>query len=103
VPRGSSTCAQTRVQGDRRSGTTRRRATYKTFCESAALRRAQKPPHIKAPGKPRPNFTCYRHFTRACQCTTFAILRSPHRGVFHSAQGGELDKWNSYNRHVTMY
>jgi len=60
---------------------------------------ARKPPHIKAPGKPT-QLHLLRAFNAACSATTFAILRSPHRGVFHPPQGGELDKWNSYNRTV---
>ncbi len=52
-------------------------------------------------GKPDPNFTCYAHFNAGLQCYDIRDLKKPQIvAYFIPPQGGELEKWNSYNRTV---
>src|SRR6266571_3218496 len=78
-----------------------REAPYKTFCDKRGRFGPHNPPHIKAPGKPDPNFTCYAHFNAGLQCYDIRDPKNPRIvAYFIPPQGGELDKWNSYNRTV---
>jgi hypothetical protein len=78
-----------------------REAPYKTFCDKRGRFGPHNPPHIKAPGKPDPNFTCYAHFNAGVQCYDIRDPKNPRIvAYFIPPQGGELDKWNSYNRTV---
>src|SRR6266511_1504949 len=76
-------------------------APYKTFCDKRGRFGPHNPPHIKAPGKPDPNFTYYAHFNAGLQCYDIRDPKNPRIvAYFIPPQGGELDKWNSYNRTV---
>ncbi len=78
-----------------------REAPYKSFCDKRGRFGPHNPPHIKAPGKPDPNFTCYAHFNAGVQCYDIRDPKNPRIvAYFIPPQGGELDKWNSYNRTV---
>jgi len=78
-----------------------REAPYKTFCDKRGRFGPHNPPHIKAPGRPDPNFTCYAHFNAGVQCYDIRDPKNPRIvAYFIPPQGGELDKWNSYNRTV---
>ena len=52
-------------------------APYKTFCERYGRFGAHNGPHLKAPGKPAANFTCYTWFNAGLQCLDVSDPRRP--------------------------
>jgi hypothetical protein len=76
-------------------------APYKNFCDKRGRFGTHNPPHVKAPGKPDPNFTCYSYFNAGLQCYDIRDLKSPKIvAYFIPPQGGDLEKFNSFNRTV---
>ncbi|WP_404478823.1 LVIVD repeat-containing protein [Novosphingobium sp. BL-52-GroH] len=51
-------------------------APYKSYCERYGRSGPHNPPHLKAPGRADPNFTCYAYFAAGLQCYS---LRDPRR------------------------
>ena len=52
-------------------------APYKSFCERYGRFVAHNPPHLKAPGKPHPSFTCYTFFSGGLQCYDIEDISHP--------------------------
>lgn len=52
-------------------------APYKSFCERYGRFGAHNAPHLKAPGKADPNFTCYSWFAAGLQCFDIADPKAP--------------------------
>jgi hypothetical protein len=74
-------------------------APYRNFCDKRGRFGPHNPPHLKAPGKPHPNFTAYTFFNAGAQ---FYDIRNPQRprniGYFIPPQAGGLDDYLSYPR-----
>src|SRR5688572_426353 len=74
-------------------------APYKDFCHKRGRFGPHNPPHLKAPGKPHPNFTAYGFFNAGMQMFDIANPRSPkNTGYFIPPQAGTLDDYLSYTR-----
>jgi hypothetical protein len=76
-------------------------APYKDYCDKRGRFGSHNPPHMKAPGKPDPNFTAYSFFNAGLQLYD---IRNPQRprsaGYFVPPQPGSLDDYLSYPRDV---
>ena len=74
-------------------------APYDTFCDKRGRYGTHNPPHLKAPGKVNPNFTCYAAFNGGIQCLDISDPQSPKlNGYFISPMGGDLTRFGSWNR-----
>jgi hypothetical protein len=71
-------------------------APYRSFCERYGRFGTHNPPHLKAPGKAAPNFTCYAYFNAGLQCYDITDPRSPKiSAYFVPVQGGPHAKTDS--------
>ena len=74
-------------------------APYKDFCDKRGRFGPHNPPHLKAPGRPHPNFTAYSFFNAGAQ---FYDIKDPAKplniGYFIPPQAGSLDDYLSYPR-----
>ena len=52
-------------------------APYKSFCGRYGRFGTHNAPHLKAPGKADPNFTCYTWFNAGLQCYDIADPKTP--------------------------
>src|SRR5262249_39878987 len=74
-------------------------APYGTFCDKRGRFGAHNPPHLKAPGKPHPNFTAYSFFNAGAQLYDIENTQAPRNiGYFIPPQPGGLDDYLSYPR-----
>ena len=74
-------------------------APYRTFCEKRGRFGTHNAPHVKAPGKVDPNFTCYTYFNAGLQCFDITNPREPIiSAYFIPRQGGDLRRPPSYYR-----
>ncbi len=72
-------------------------APYRSFCERYGRFGTHNPPHLKAPGKPHPNFTCYAYFNAGLQCYDITDPRRPKIvSYFIPGQGKETDQAQRY-------
>ncbi|HEY0335853.1 MAG TPA: hypothetical protein VGC70_00820 [Burkholderiales bacterium] len=76
-----------------------RDAPYRDYCDKRGRFGPHNPPHMKAPGRPDPNFTAYSFFNAGLQLYD---IRDPARprisGYFVPPQPGHLDDYLSYPR-----
>ena len=76
-------------------------APYRDFCFKRGRFGTHNPPHLKAPGKPRQEFTAYSYFIAGLRCYDIGDLSSPQEvAYFVPPQGGDLKKFGSYDRTV---
>jgi hypothetical protein len=69
-------------------------APYSSFCDRYGRFGPHNPPHLKAPGKVAPNFTCYSFFAAGLQCYDITDPREPKISAFFvPEQGGEDTHW----------
>jgi hypothetical protein len=69
-------------------------APYRSFCDRYGRFGPHNPPHLKAPGKPAPNFTCYSFFAAGLQCYDISDPRNPRiNAYFVPEQGGTHTRW----------
>jgi hypothetical protein len=74
-------------------------APYKDFCDKRGRFGPHNPPHMKAPGRPDPNFTAYSFFNAGLQLYDIRDPRKPQNsGYFIPPQPGSLDDYLSYPR-----
>ena len=74
-------------------------APYKDYCFKRGRFGTHNPPHIKAPGKPSPNFIAYSYFNAGLQCYDISNPFKPEWiAWFVPPQGGDLKEFASYNR-----
>lgn len=74
-------------------------APYDDFCDKRGRFGTHNPPHLKAPGKRHPTFIGYSAFNAGFQFMNFADPEHPRMdGWFIPPSGGDLSKFNSYNR-----
>lgn len=74
-------------------------APYTDFCDKRGRFGAHNPPHMKAPGKPDPNFTAYAFFNAGLQLYDIRNPSEPKSaGYFIPPQPGSLDNYLSYPR-----
>ena len=74
-------------------------APYRTFCDKRGRFGPHNPPHMKAPGKPDPNFTAYAFFNAGIQLFDIKDPAKPRNvGYFIPPQPGSLDDYLSYPR-----
>jgi len=74
-------------------------APYRTFCDKRGRFGSHNPPHMKAPGRPDPNFTAYSFFNAGVQLFDIRNPAQPHNvGYFIPPQPGSLDDYLSYPR-----
>lgn len=68
-------------------------APYKNFCEGRFGRFGpHNPPHLKAPGKPAPNFTCYAFFAAGLQCYDIRDPRNPKISAYYLPKQGDASQ-----------
>ncbi len=78
-------------------------APYDDFCNKRGRFGFRVPQNQKAPGRPKPGFTCYACFNAGAQCYDLSDPVRPRISAwFIPPQGGDLSVWNSYNRTVDM-
>jgi hypothetical protein len=74
-------------------------APYRDFCDKRGRFGPHNPPHLKAPGRPHPDFTAYTFFNAGLQ---FYDIKDPAKpqnsGYFIPPQAGGLDDYLSYPR-----
>ena len=76
-------------------------APYDNFCQKRGRFGVHNPPHLKAPGKADPNFTCYTFFNAGLQCYDLSDPKYPFiSAYFIPPQGGDLDVPGSYTRNT---
>jgi len=76
-------------------------APYDHFCQKRGRFGAHNPPHLKAPGKADPNFTCYTFFNAGLQCYNIEDTAYPFiSAYFIPPQGGDLNVPGSYTRNT---
>jgi hypothetical protein len=76
-------------------------APYRDFCFKRGRFGAHNPPHLKAPGKPRQDFIAYSYFIAGLRCYDIGNLYRPEEvAYFVPPQGGDLEKFGSYDRTV---
>lgn len=76
-------------------------APYDDFCKKRGRFGPHNPPHLKAPGKADPDFTCYTFFNAGLQCYDIADPEHPTiASYFIPPQGGSLDEPGSYTRNT---
>ncbi|MDG2005382.1 MAG: hypothetical protein P8J20_18830 [Novosphingobium sp.] len=69
-------------------------APYRSFCDRYGRFGAHNPPHLKAPGTPHPNFTCFSYFAAGLQCYDLTDPRDPKISAFFvPEQGNAHTKW----------
>ena len=74
-------------------------APYRDFCDKRGRFGPHNPPHLKAPGKPHPNFTAYSFFNAGLQLYDITDPAQPQSaGYFIPPQPGHLDDDLSYPR-----
>ena len=74
-------------------------APYSDFCDKRGRFGPHNPPHLKAPGRPDPNFTCYGFFNAGLQLFDISNPRRVRNtGYFIPPQPGSLDDYLSYPR-----
>ena len=74
-------------------------APYRTFCDKRGRFGPHNPPHLKAPGRPDPNFTAYTFFNAGLQLFDVKDPTKPRNsGYFIPPQPGSLDNYLSYPR-----
>ncbi|HUR58644.1 MAG TPA: twin-arginine translocation signal domain-containing protein [Opitutaceae bacterium] len=74
-------------------------APYKTFCDKRGRFGPHNPPHLKAPGRPDPNFTAYGFFNAGLQLYDVRDPAHPQNtGYFIPPQPGSLDDYLSFPR-----
>jgi hypothetical protein len=74
-------------------------APYRDFCDKRGRFGSHNPPHMKAPGKPHPNFTAYSFFNAGLQMFDISQPTKPRNiGYFIPPQPGSLDDYLSYPR-----
>jgi hypothetical protein len=66
-------------------------APYRSFCERYGRFGTHNPPHIKAPGKPNPNFSCYSYFNAGLQCYDLSDPRKPKIAAYFVPEQGSAD------------
>ena len=76
-------------------------APYDNFCQKRGRFGVHNPPHLKAPGKADPDFTCYTFFNAGLQCYDISDPKYPFiSSYFIPPQGGDLDEPGSYTRNT---
>ena len=76
-------------------------APYDNFCQKRGRFGPHNAPHIKAPGKADPDFTCYTFFNAGLQCYDISDPQHPFiSSYFIPPQGGSLDDPGSYTRNT---
>jgi len=76
-------------------------APYEHFCQKRGRFGVHNAPHVKAPGKADPNFTCYTYFNAGLQCYDISEPEHPFiSSYFIPPQGGDLDEPGSYTRNT---
>jgi hypothetical protein len=76
-------------------------APYENFCQKRGRFGVHNAPHIKAPGKADPNFTCYTYFNAGLQCYDISDPEHPFiSAYFIPPQGGSLEQPGSYTRNT---
>jgi hypothetical protein len=76
-------------------------APYDNFCQKRGRFGVHNPPHLKAPGKADPNFTCYTYFNAGLQCYDISDPQMPFiSSYFIPPQGGDLEVPKSYTRNT---
>ena len=76
-------------------------APYTDFCQKRGRFGPHNAPHIKAPGKVDPNFTCYTFFNAGLQCYDISDPKKPTiAAYFIPPQGGDLEDPGSYTRNT---
>ena len=76
-------------------------APYDHFCKKRGRFGVHNPPHLKAPGKADPNFTCYTFFNAGLQCYNIKDPQYPHiSAYFIPPQGGNIDEPRSFTRNT---
>lgn len=74
-------------------------APYKDFCDKRGRFGPHNPPHMKAPGRPHPDFTAYAFFNAGLQMFDIKDPAQPQNvGYFIPPQPGSLDNYLSYPR-----
>jgi hypothetical protein len=74
-------------------------APYRDYCDKRGRFGPHNPPHIKAPGRPDPNFTAYSFFNAGLQLYDIRDPAKPRNtGYFVPPQPGSLDDYLSYPR-----
>ena len=76
-------------------------APYDNFCQKRGRFGVHNPPHLKAPGKADPDFTCYTFFNAGLQCYDISDPEYPFISAYYiPPQGGDLDEPGSYTRNT---
>lgn len=76
-------------------------APYSDFCFKRGRFGAHNPPHLKAPGKPHPDFIAYSYFNAGLRCYDIGNPYRPDEvAYFIPPQGGDLNRFGSWNRTV---
>jgi hypothetical protein len=76
-------------------------APYENFCQKRGRFGPHNAPHVKAPGKADPNFTCYTFFNAGLQCYDISDPRYPFiSSYFIPPQGGSIDDPTSFTRNT---
>jgi hypothetical protein len=76
-------------------------APYDNFCQKRGRFGPHNAPHVKAPGKADPDFTCYTFFNAGLQCYDISDPQHPFiSSYFIPPQGGSLDEPGSYTRNT---
>jgi len=76
-------------------------APYDSFCQKRGRFGPHNPPHLKAPGKADPDFTCYTFFNAGLQCYDITDPRYPFiTAYFIPPQGGDIEEPGSYTRNT---
>jgi hypothetical protein len=76
-------------------------APYENFCQKRGRFGPHNGPHVKAPGKADPNFTCYTFFNAGLQCYDISDPRYPFiSSYFIPPQGGSIDDPTSFTRNT---
>lgn len=74
-------------------------APYNDFCQVRGRTGTHNPPHVKAPGRPDPDFTVYAAFNAGFQSVDISDPANPKiTGYFVQPSGGDLERWGSWNR-----
>ncbi len=74
-------------------------APYASFCQKRGRFGVHNAPHLKAPGRPHPNFTCYTYFNGGLQCYDLADPRHPKiSAYFVPPQAGTIDAPKTHER-----
>jgi len=76
-------------------------APYESFCQKRGRHGPHNAPHLKAPGRPHPDFTWYTYFNGGLQGFDVSDPANPRiASWFVPSQGGELESAESHERSV---